>query len=570
MSRVISRTANWPSRTRRYSNLMSANQIVPRLPCFGRDLLDAGGHFQFIVERQRGVPFVALAAVQRLLARDVQVLEQIDSAALAAQEDGVGGRHMAGLAGGTERLAQLTRKRAVRAQAERCVYMVEHRELHAADYRERGARASREFYEYVKKDILHTRKIKTTLLGLPAVANPDAVRGRTRMSGRSRRFLVHGAVLLLAAVASRGAAAADSGAANAADGWTVATPEQVGMQAAVLDGLDAAVSAGKLNNLHAVVVVRDGKLVFERYYAGTDERWTVPLGHVQFGPDMKHDLRSTSKSLVGLLYGIALGEGKVAAPDQSLLAQFPAYQDLQADPVRRKVKVEHVLSMTLGTEWREDLPYTDPRNSEVAMYLAPNAARYVIEQRMAVEPGTRWQYSGGATAVLGQLIAQGTKVPLEDYARQKLFLPLGITDAEWIGGSHGVVAAASGARLRARDLAKIGQLVLDGGRWGERQVVPATWIENSLQPHAHPPPMSDIGEFGYGYHWGLVQLKGSGQRWVFAPGNGGQRLMIVPQERLVVAIFAGNYNQPAQDDVPNGVISQFVIPALAAADPSKK
>lgn len=389
------------------------------------------------------------------------------------------------------------------------------------------------------------------------------------MSGRSRRFLMHGAVLLLAA-ATHAVAAQRSAAATAADDWQVATPAQVGMQAGVLEGLDAAVRAGKLSNLHAVVVVRDGKLVFERYYTGADERWTVPLGQVQFGPDVKHDLRSTSKSLVGLLYGIALDAGKVAAPDQPLLAQFPAYQDLQADPLRRKLKIEHVLSMTLGTEWHEDLPYTDPRNSEVAMYRAPNAARYVIEQRMAVEPGTRWQYSGGATAVLGQLIAQGTGMPLEQYARQKLFLPLGITDAEWIGGSNGVVAAASGARLRARDLAKIGQLVLNGGRWGERQVVPAAWIETSLQPHAQPPPMSDIGEFGYGYHWGLVQLKGSGQRWIFAPGNGGQRLMIVPQERLVVAIFAGNYNQPTQSDVPDGVISQFVIPALAAADRSNK
>ena len=342
------------------------------------------------------------------------------------------------------------------------------------------------------------------------------------------------------------------------------------MQADVLAGLDEAVRAGKLHNLHAVVVVRDGKLVFERYYAGSDERWTVPLGEVKFGPEVKHDLRSTSKSLVGLLYGIALAEGKVAAPDQSLLAQFPAYKDLQSDPLRRKIKIEHVLSMTLGTQWREDLPYTDPRNSEVAMYRAPNAARYVIEQPMQVEPGTRWQYSGGATAVLGQLIAQGTGVPLPDYAQQKLFRPLGITDAEWVGGSHGVVAAASGARLRARDLAKIGQLVLQGGRWGDRQVVPAAWLETSLQPHGHPPPLSDIGEFGYGYHWGLVQLKGSGQRWIFAPGNGGQRLMIVPQERLVVAIFAGNYNQPGGDAVPNGVIGEFVMPALAAADRSNK
>jgi CubicO group peptidase (beta-lactamase class C family) len=352
-------------------------------------------------------------------------------------------------------------------------------------------------------------------------------------------------------------------AAAATDGWQTTTPAQAGMRADVADQLDAAVRKGELKNLHAVVVVRGGKLVFERYYEGKDERWTVPLGVVKFGPDVKHDLRSTSKSVTGLLYGIALGEGKVAAPDQPLLAQFPAYQDLNKDARRRKIKIEHVLSMTSGLEWHEDLPYTDPRNSEVAMYRAPNAARYVLEQAMAAEPGTRWQYCGGATAILGQLIAQGTGMPLFDYARAKLFEPLGITNAEWVGGSNGVVAAASGVRLRPRDLAKIGQLVLNNGRWGDQQVVPAGWLQESLKPHGHPPPMSDIGEFGYGYHWGLVRVKGSNQQWIFAPGNGGQRLFIVPEQQLVVAILAGNYNAEDQDEIPDTVIGKFVMPALA-------
>lgn len=351
----------------------------------------------------------------------------------------------------------------------------------------------------------------------------------------------------------------------AADGWKTATPAEAGFKPDVATQIDNAVKQGKLKNLHAVVVVRDGKLVFERYYQGTDERWTVPLGVVKFGPESKHDLRSTSKSMTGLLYGIALGEGKVAAPDQPLYKQLPDFPELASDPQKRKIKVEHVLSMTLGTEWHEDLPYTDPENSEVAMYRAPNAARFVLHYPVAAEPGTRWQYSGGATAVLGELIARGTKMPLEYYARDKLFAPLGIVDAEWIGGSNGVVAAASGVRLRARDLAKVGQMVLNGGRWGDKQVVPAAWLEQATKAHGHPPPMNDSGEFGYGYQWGLVRLKQNNQQWIFAPGNGGQRLMIVPGQKLVVVIFAGNYNLPDQDDVPDTVVGGILMPSLIEA-----
>ena len=113
--------------------------------------------------------------------------------------------------------------------------------------------------------------------------------------------------------------------------------------------LDDAVGRGELPNLHAVVVARRGKLVLERYYEGPDQRWGEPLGTIAFGPEVKHDIRSVSKSIVGLLYGIALAEGWVPALDQSLVDQFPVYTDLGADPARRRMTIGHALTMTLGT-----------------------------------------------------------------------------------------------------------------------------------------------------------------------------------------------------------------------------
>jgi CubicO group peptidase (beta-lactamase class C family) len=136
-----------------------------------------------------------------------------------------------------------------------------------------------------------------------------------------------------------------------ADDWQRVSPEAAGFAPDIGTLLDDGVKSGKLANLHAVVVVRHGKLVLERYYAGPDERRGEPLGMVTFAPEVKHDLRSISKSIVGLLYGIALREGKVPALDQPLVDQFPAYADLARDPQRRRLTVAHALSMTLGTEW---------------------------------------------------------------------------------------------------------------------------------------------------------------------------------------------------------------------------
>jgi CubicO group peptidase (beta-lactamase class C family) len=339
-----------------------------------------------------------------------------------------------------------------------------------------------------------------------------------------------------------------------ADDWQSIAPEDAGFAPDVGDRLDAAVANGTVTNLHAVVVVRHGKLVLERYYAGRDERWGQPLGTVTFGPEVKHDIRSISKSIVGLLYGIALAEGRVPALDRPLVDSFPAYDDLAGDPERRRMTVAHALSMTLGTAWDESLPYSDPRNSEIAMEMAKDRYRYVLDRPIVAAPGGRWTYNGGTTAVLAHLIAEGTSTPLLDFARAALFEPLAIRDIEWVLGTNGEPAAASGLRMRPRDLAKIGQLVLDHGRWGGRQVVPEDWLEESLKPRATVEDGLD-----YGYQWWLGR---SPEPWIAGFGNGGQRLSIIPGRDLVVVVMAGNYNAPDSWKLPTAVVNEVLVPAL--------
>jgi CubicO group peptidase (beta-lactamase class C family) len=194
--------------------------------------------------------------------------------------------------------------------------------------------------------------------------------------------------------------------------------------------LSEAVAAGQLPGVHSALVILKGEILAEVHASARDERWGQPLGRRQHGPKTLHDLRSVTKSIVGLLYGIALDEGLVPGLDDPLLDQFSEYADLASDPGRRRILVHHALSMTMGTQWNEDLPYSDPGNSEIAMERASDRYRFILDRPMVGEPGAAWTYNGGATAIVARLIARGAGVPIATYARDKLFAPLGIENVD--------------------------------------------------------------------------------------------------------------------------------------------
>lgn len=345
--------------------------------------------------------------------------------------------------------------------------------------------------------------------------------------------------------------------------WQPIDPAAAGFVSDLPDRLADVLHAGRAPGLHGVVVVRHGRLVLEWYGAGEDFKWNESLGSATFGPDTLHDVRSVTKSVVALLYGIALADGRVPGPEEPLLRHFPEYPDLAADARRTRLTVEHALTMTLGLEWDESVPYTSTANSEIAMEMAPDRFRFVLERPVVEEPGIRWSYSGGASALVGRLIAKGTGQPLQDFARRALFEPLGITAFEWMAGHDGVASAASGLRLAPRDLARIGQTVLDGGRWSGRQVIPETWLDEALRPRVR---IDADREYGYQWYLGTFPaVAGAGAPplpWVGANGNGGQRLFVVPDQDFVVAITAGNYDSPNGSTTPLTVLNDVILPSI--------
>jgi CubicO group peptidase (beta-lactamase class C family) len=310
-----------------------------------------------------------------------------------------------------------------------------------------------------------------------------------------------------------------------------------------LETLAADIEAGLFPNTHALLIEHDGSLVFERYFSGPDERWGDPLGTRSMGPDSLHDLRSISKSVTSALLGIAISQEFEVAVTQPIAEYLPG---LELGPAQREITLHEILTMTPGLEWNEmSVPYTDATNDEIRLYQPGDPAQLVMSRPVVHEPGSTWYYSGGTTQVLASVISELSGQTLDAFARDRLFEPLGITDFEWLGPGNWTPdnpAAMSGLRLTGRDLAKIGSLYLNGGRWQGRQVIPQDWVARSSARHvAEIGDWSDGGIWGYGYQWWIGDLA-SGHRVVAGVGNGNQRLFVVPDEQLVVTVLAGQYN----------------------------
>jgi CubicO group peptidase (beta-lactamase class C family) len=361
-----------------------------------------------------------------------------------------------------------------------------------------------------------------------------------------------------APMADRMAAPLDAG-----DGWAVSAPEDEGLDAAALDGLEAQFTGWREANLHAALIARNGKLVYERYFAGEDWNFGQDLGTVAYHAGLRHDLRSITKSVVSLLVGAARERGWLGDLDAPVFDFFPEHADLRTAE-KAAITLRHLLTMSAGLAWNEELPYSDPANSERRMIDAPDPHRYVLAQPLARSPGAAWNYNGGLTALLAGILVRAAGRPLDALAQEWLFAPLGIADVEWNRLPDGTPNAASGLRLRPRDLLRIGQLVLDGGIGAGRRIVAPGWIAESTTPR-----LGAFAGYFYGYHWWLGRSLVARRQilWASAVGWGGQRLFVVPACRMVVLVHCGLYGNPPLQPVPGEVVLRRY--ALTSAVPKE-
>jgi CubicO group peptidase (beta-lactamase class C family) len=311
-------------------------------------------------------------------------------------------------------------------------------------------------------------------------------------------------------------------------------------------------------NVHAVLVARSGKLVFERYFTGSDE---VPgrilrisrrrVDNLVFDANTPHNMMSASKSVASLLLGIAVDRGLIKNINAPILDFFPELSDMRSPAIDR-IQLWHALTMSMGLKWVEATPATgDFDNDETRMFMAWDPNRYVLGLPVTAPAGQEFFYNTGALRLVSAVIHKAVGRPLNEFAQAELFEPLGIRDADWIR-VRGEADAGGGLRLRPRDMAKIGQLVLAGGRWNDRQIVSKAWIEASTTQKID----ATEGQ-SYGYLWWLGRAVHNGREvnWIGALGRGGQYIRIVPELDLVVVVTAGYY----QDYSPQAFKLQYSI-----------
>lgn len=210
------------------------------------------------------------------------------------------------------------------------------------------------------------------------------------------------------------------------DQWEVATPEKVGLDSTKLRALVARFEEWKEANLHGVVVVRHGKLAFEHYFRGFDLKARNGAGIIDFDAATTHDLRSMTKSVTALVTGAVIDRGIIASVDEPVLSFFPEYADLRT-PEKERITIRHLLTMSMGLDWSEGPPYTNGNT----LGRSPEPYRYVLSLPVVEPPGAVWNYSAGATALIGGVLARATGKRFDHLAATLQFDSLGVSDIAW-------------------------------------------------------------------------------------------------------------------------------------------
>jgi CubicO group peptidase (beta-lactamase class C family) len=340
------------------------------------------------------------------------------------------------------------------------------------------------------------------------------------------------------------------------DQWQVTEPATVGLDEGKLCALKDRFAQWPEANLHGVIVARRGKLAFETYFTGYDQWALKGPATVEFDATTLHDPRSATKSITALVAGVAVDRGIVPGIDRTVLSFFPDYADL-ATAEKERITVRHLLTMSAGLKWDDDAPYTN----ENAMNKASDPYRYVLSLPVAAPPGTVFNYSGGNTALIAGVLQRASGQRFDALATALLLEPLGISNVAWRRLPNGDPKSWCCMLLRPRDMAKMGQLVLDRGRWQGQRVLSESWMEAATSLRISTP--SGLG-YGYQFWLGQTSTPGGQVDWVAARGQGGQRIFIVPKMDLVAVITAGNYYGKPQLSalVPRMVFEDYVLPSV--------
>src|SRR6516225_9168940 len=305
--------------------------------------------------------------------------------------------------------------------------------------------------------------------------------------------------------------------------WQTSSPEEQGMGSKELAKL---VDFGTTLSLDSLLVVRHGKIVAEAYYA-------------PYAAGIPHAIYSSTKAVISTLMSNASKDGLLDSPSHRILDFFDRRSIANVDDRKEAITVQNLLYMTSGIEWKQ--PLGGWPESMFEMERSPNWVKFVLDRPMANAPGQVFSYSNGNAHVLSAIIPKLTGMSALEYAKAKLFGPLGINDLFWQQDPQGISYGGNGLYLQPRDMAKLGYLYLHNGAWERQQLLPSDWIQKVTQVTINPHMPGEPERRYSNFFWVIPD------RHVYAPsGYHDQHIMVFP-ELDVVAVTTGRDNHPLRE-----------------------
>jgi CubicO group peptidase (beta-lactamase class C family) len=325
------------------------------------------------------------------------------------------------------------------------------------------------------------------------------------------------------------------------DGLLTGNVAKTDLDKSLLNEMTQKVIDGKYPNVHSILIIKDGKLVFEEYF-------------YEYDKDKLHELRSATKSLVSALTGIAIDKGFIKSKNEKVLACFPEYLIENNSDNKKKITIENLLTNQSGLDC--DVSNPNSVGNETTMNNTDDWVKFTLNLPMSDSAGGKGMYCSGNPITLGRIIEKTTKQTLPEFAKNNLFNPLGIKNFIWnFKPDKSSVETFCQVYLTSRDMAKFGLLYLNKGNWNNQQIISKEWVEQSLKKH------SVVQGVDYGYLWWNKYLEADGVKYYSfgAQGNGGQKIYIWQEQNMVTVVTGGNYNSQSPSDE---LIKKYILPAF--------
>lgn len=331
--------------------------------------------------------------------------------------------------------------------------------------------------------------------------------------------------------------------------WPIAAVDEQDLDSEKLSQLVDLIRKGeKYPDLHSLLILRHGKVVVEEYFGG-----------YQVG--MRHTLQSVSKSFTSALVGIAIHRKQFKGVEEKILDFFPHMKGIKnLDDRKKAMTLKDLLTMRSGTDYNEQGP--DSPHFQLNR-LAKGWDRFYLDRPMLRQPGTQFLYDSGGVILMSAMLKMRSGKHADGYAEEHLFRPLQIEDVFWFKNSEGHPHTGGGLHLKPRDMAKLGQLYLQKGRWQGKQVVPKHWVKESVKMHVSFGNTPSHVK-GYGYLWWILEPdpRGSKKEFIYAAmGFRAQYIFVIPEHQMVVVVTGGTQSRLDQRK-PIEFLYTHILPAV--------